>query len=338
MDANTPTSKISADSLSGLVNFGDTDLLVSKYCQGTAFGVLGRSSDNPEGQKVLEYCLDVGVNFFDSSNGYGWGGSEITLGKAVKNRRAEAIICTKIAPYEMPDTEDGDPIPAKYTAEFLTSQLDGALTRLDTDYIDLYMLHHPIKDVPYEDVAQTLDSMVKSGKIRYWGVSNKDSKQLLKLMDVCRDGGYYTPVGLENCYNIANTPQGDELFPALLRTGLGFLTCRPHLGGNLFPKDEDVSPETPAGKLISTIEEVSEEIAKPVTQVCIAWSLSNPSITCILTCSESEAHVDDNQAGTTLELPQEALDRLSLASKTYTDHKLTTHDHLNGRWVKKDAE
>ena len=79
MDANTPTSKISSDSLSGLVNFGDTDLLVSKYCQGTAFGVLGRSSDNPEGQKVLEYCLDVGVNFFDSSNGYGWGGSEIHL-------------------------------------------------------------------------------------------------------------------------------------------------------------------------------------------------------------------------------------------------------------------
>ena len=84
---NTPDGSRDGRS-SDLVRFGNTDLFVSRYCQGTAFYKLGRSANTPEGQRILEHCLDLGVNFFDSSNQYGWGGAEVTLGKS--RRRTQA--------------------------------------------------------------------------------------------------------------------------------------------------------------------------------------------------------------------------------------------------------
>ena len=319
-----------------LVRFGDTDLYVSRYCQGTAFGKLGRSSNNLEGQRVMEYCLDVGVNFFDSSNGYGWGGSEVTLGKAVKRRRDEAVICTKVAPAEMPDAEDGEGEPALYTRELLLRQLEGALRRLDTDYIDIYMLHHPVKVTPYEEIVDTLDSMVRAGKIRYWGASNHTAAQVNEILEVCERDGSAAPAGLENCYNIANTPQGDDLFPTLSRTGLGFMTCRPHSAGKLLDNDESDAPGTPDGELMGALNQVSAEVGRPLTQVCIAWALSHPEITSVLTCSESPDHVLDNLAGTTLELPAEALSMLNAASAAYTEWKWVGSDYRNGCWLERD--
>src|SRR2546425_4729020 len=83
---------------SGRVKFGKTDLYVSRLRQGTAFRKNRRDPDDPNALRVLERCIDIGINFFDSSNAYGWGGSELTLGRAIRGRRSQVVICTKVHP------------------------------------------------------------------------------------------------------------------------------------------------------------------------------------------------------------------------------------------------
>ena len=301
-----------------LVRFGSTDLFVARYCQGTAFYELGRSANNPEGQRVLEYCLDVGVNFFDSSNGYGWGGSEVTLGKAVAGRRDKAVICDKLAPHYPPKTEDGEPEKTRYTREFVLEQTEKALQRLGTDYIDIFMLHHPVEDGSYEEMADVMDTVVQSGKARYWGVSNNTAAQVGKFLETSTRTGKAAVVGLENYYNIANTGV-EELFPLLREAGLGILTFRPHQGGNPVSRGAAGEPDTPGGTLLQELRRVSAELGKPVPQVCVAWVLSHPEITSVLSCAESTEHVDDNLAATSLELPPEALSALNDASHVYRE-------------------
>ena len=306
---------------SDLVRFGKTELFVSRYCQGTAFYKLGRSSNNPEGQRILEHCLDLGVNFFDSSNGYGWGGSEVTLGKAVAGRRDEAIICDKLAPYYPPATEDGEPVKARYAPAFIREQTDAALQRLGTDYIDIYLLHHQVEETLYEEIVDVMDSLVESGKIRYWGVSNNTGAQVERFAQLCQERGKAPISGLETYYNLANTQHIEDLLPVLRRTGLGILTFRPHQGGNLLERGDSDKPGTPGAALLEIVREVSAELGKSVPQVCIAWVLSHPEINSALTCAESLEHVEDNLAGTRLELPEEALSALNAASDAFRESR-----------------
>lgn len=294
---------------SHLVRFGRTDLFVSRYCQGTA-----SVADNLEGRRVLEHCLDVGVNFFDSSNGYGDGGSEVALGRAIKKRRHQAVVLDKLAALQPSETEDGKMQWVRYTRDFILQETDGALRRLDTDYIDIYMLHHPAETMSAEEVVDTMDSLVKVGKLRYWGVSNHSASQVNALLEAGARDGKAPVAGLENYFNIANTQHLEELSPVLRSVGLGMVTFRPHQGGRPLTREQSDAPGTPGEALMKTLRQVSAELGRPVTQVCIAWVLSHPEITSVLTCAESTEHVEDNLAGTTLELPPEALSTLNAAS------------------------
>lgn len=163
---------------SHLVAFGKTDLRVSRLCQGTAFRQLSRSEDDPRVQQVLARALELGVNFFDSANGYGSGGSEKALGRAVAGRRDQVVICTKVGASYIPEQESGEAKPARFTREFLFHQVEGSLGRLGTDYIDLYMLHKPDRVTPAEESADAMDALMQAGKIRYWGVSNHSAAQV----------------------------------------------------------------------------------------------------------------------------------------------------------------
>src|SRR5579872_5982099 len=124
------------------VRFGRTPLYVSRLCQGTAFRQISRSPDDPTGQAILHRCLDLGINFFDSSDDYGWGGSEMALGKAVKGRRDQVVICTKVSPYVEPEAGVASKGPlrsAAFTREFVFRRAEESLKRLGTDYLDFYL-------------------------------------------------------------------------------------------------------------------------------------------------------------------------------------------------------
>ena len=314
---------------SHLVRFGRTDLHVSRLCQGTAFRNMPRAADNPMGLRVLQYCIDVGVNFFDSSNAYGWGGSEETLGKAIAGRRDQVVICTKVAASYAPEEEGSPGRAARFTRDFLFKQAEGSLRRLQTDYIDLYLLHQPDKVTPAEEVIDSMDALVRSGLIRYWGVSNHSVAQVSEYVELGQSTGKAPITGTEDYYNIAGeslTDTGDsrvhqleqEMFPVLRESGLGLLAFSPLDTGHLVP-GRDTDPNTPLGTLIGVLDEVAQDLGVSRATVCVAWVLTHPEVTSVLAGTERPEHVEDNFAGTELILPNEAIETLNAANAAYRE-------------------
>ena len=312
---------------SHLVRFGPTDLYVSRLCQGTAFRNMPRASDNPMGLRVLQHCIDVDVNFFDSSNAYGWGGAEETLGKAIAGRRDQVVICTKVAASYAPEKEDSPGEPARFTRDFLFQQAEGSLRRLRTDYIDLYLLHQPDKVTPAAEVIDSMDALVQSGKIRHWGVSNHSTAQVSEYVELGKSTGKTPIAGTEDYYNIAGeslTDAGDsrvqqmeqEMFPVLRESGLGLLAFSPLDTGHLVP-GRSIDPETPLARLIDALDNVAQDLRVSRGTVCVAWVLTHPEVTSVLAGAERPEHVEDNFAGTQIVLPDEAIDTLNAASAAY---------------------
>ena len=316
---------------SHLVRFGQTDLHVSRLCQGTAFRNMPRAADNPMGLRVLQHCLEVGVNFFDSSNAYGWGGAEETLGKAIVGRRDQVVICTKVAASYAPEKEDSPGKPARFTRDFLFEQAEGSLRRLQTDYIDLYLLHQPDKATPAAEVVDSMDALVRSGKIRYWGVSNHSVAQVSEYVELGQSTGKAPIAGTEDYYNIAGeslTDTGEsrvhqleqEMFPVLRHSGLGLLAFSPLDTGHLVP-GRNIDSDTPLATLIDVLDRVAQDLRVSRATVCVAWVLIHPEVTSVLTGAEHPEHVEDNFTGTEIVLPDEAIDTLNAASAAYREQQ-----------------
>jgi aryl-alcohol dehydrogenase-like predicted oxidoreductase len=307
-----------------LVRFGPTDLFVTRYCQGTAFRQVPRS-DNAEARAILHRCLDVGVNFFDSAEAYGWGGSETVLGRVVRPRRDQVIICTKAAPSLKPQ-RDPDTNKFKlgealaFSREVVFGKLEGSLKRLGTDYLDLYLYHQPDQfGTPMEELAEWMDALVQAGKIRYWGVSNFAASQVQELFDLGRQSAGSSIAGTEDYYNIAARERFEpEMTSVLRRIKLGLMAFSPQDTGNLAPGREIPPPLQP---LVDTLDEVAHELGATRPQVTIAWSLSHSEVTTVLGGAERPEHVEENFGGTTLKLPDELLAKLSAASDAYMKTK-----------------
>jgi aryl-alcohol dehydrogenase-like predicted oxidoreductase len=309
-------------------NFGHTDLKVTRLCQGTAFRHLPRATD-PRSRQVLEHCLELGVNFFDSSNAYGWGGAEEVLGQALAGKRDRAIICTKVAASE-PDDQPDTYRPARFTDKFLRRQLDSSLQRLGTDYIDLYLLHQPDKVSTEQEIIPSLEALVQEGKIRHWGVSNHPPASVQTYADLTRNGP--APVaGTEDYYNIAGShlhEDGqsrvqwleDALFPVLRQENLGLLAFSPLDTGNLTPgREAEADPSLIP--LIAALDQAASELDVTRASICVAWVLSHPEVSSVLAGSESPEQVEENLLGAELELPPELLARLNQASQDYKDRQ-----------------
>ena len=330
---SAPPQEPAVERPSHLVRFGHTDLYVSRLCQGTAFRKVSRRGDDPEGLRILSHCIDIGVNFFDSSEAYGWGGSETVLGKAMAGRRDQVVVCTKAAPVDGPDSER-----LVFTREYLFRKAEGSLKRLGTDYIDLYLLHSPDERTPREDadtpppdvpthehmerLADSLDDLVKAGKIRYWGVSNHLGRQVGELVELGKREGKSLIAGLEDYYNLVAAERKDfmveELFPLIRQGNLGLLAFSPLGEGRLAPGRE-VPEGSPLKGPVEALDAVAGELGVTRPQVCVAWVLSHPEVTSVLAGAEKPEHVSDNFAGTRITLPEEAVQRLNAASAAYTE-------------------
>ena len=311
------------------VPLGRTDLRVTRYCQGTAFRHLGRHADDPMAEAVLRHALDVGVNFFDSAHAYGWGGAEQLLGKVLEGRRDEVVLCTKIPASLKPVRENEAGAPGIFTLAYLSDQLDAALKRLRTDYIDLYLLHQPDHVTPAEEVCASMDGLVQSGKIRHWGVSNHEADQISACVAAARRAGTHPPVVTEDYYTIAGyalTKEGhrsrirkleNELFPVLRDHGLGLVAFGPMDAGQLSPTYE-ASPNAPLATMHQVLDESAEALGVTRAQICVAWVLAHPEVTSVLAGPEHPDHVDDMLAAISLDLPTEIRTNLDAASLRYS--------------------
>jgi aryl-alcohol dehydrogenase-like predicted oxidoreductase len=310
------------------VGFGTADLQVTRLCQGTAFRTLSRDAADQQAEAVLGHCLDAGVRFFDSSNAYGWGGSERLLGQALKGRRDEVVICTKVSPTDPPPVDGSVARGQPFTEAYLTKQLDGSRQRLDTDVIDLYLLHAPDGVTPMEQLCERMQKLIDGGGVSHWGVSNHSAAQMTKLLAAAKNAGTSPPVGAEDYYTIAGaalTAGGQsrtrqlerELFPVLHPADLGLLAFSPMDGGDL-AKLNAPAVDSPLAELLQVVDRVAAELSTSRGAICVAWVLAQKPVTAVLGGAESTAHVDEMVEGLQLTVPASLLAQLNTASYAYS--------------------
>ena len=216
---------------------GNSGLRVSVLSLGTmtfggggAFGKVG-AVDNDGGRRQVDLCLDAGVNLFDTANIYSHGVSEEILGRAVEGRRSSVLIATKARMVMRDGPNEGG--ASRY---HIIRECEDSLRRLRTDYIDLYQLHEWDGETPLEETLEALDTLVRSGKVRYIGCSNYSGWHLMKALAISDKRGWNRFVSQQIHYSLQARDAESELVPISIDQGVGILVWSPLAGGLLSGK------------------------------------------------------------------------------------------------------
>ncbi|ANW05753.1 aldo/keto reductase [Bradyrhizobium icense] len=294
--------------------------------QGPLFSAWGQSGAE-EARRLIDICLEAGVNLFDTADVYSNGASEAILGAAIKGRRDRVLISTKTS---LP-TGDG-PFDAGSSRHRLVSAVDAALRRLGTDYIDLLQLHAFDAFTPIEEVLSTLDGLVRGGKLRYVGASNFSGWQLMKSLAIAERHGWPRHVAHQVYYSLVGRDYEWELMPLALDQGVGALVWSPLGWGRLTGRIRRGQP-LPAGsrlretaqfgppvdeerlyRVVDVLDAVATETGRSVPQVAIAWLLTRPSVSSVIIGARDEAQLRDNLGAVGWSLTAEQIARLDKAS------------------------
>ena len=216
---------------------GNSGILVSELCMGTmSFGSSGYwsvvgSLGYEDSKRLVDIAIDSGINYFDSADVYSHGQSEDILGKAVKDKRKDVIIATKVRGRMSKEIND-----VGLSRKHIIESCHNSLKRLGTDYIDHYVLHSYDPITPFEETISTLDDLVSQGKIRYYGVSNFPAWQLMKFINTAEKNHWEKPVSLQAIYSLISRDVEYELIPLCLDQKLAFTPWSPLGGGFLTGK------------------------------------------------------------------------------------------------------
>ena len=211
------------------VPLGNTGLKVSELCFGTM--TFGRESDEATSEAVYRRCREAGIDFFDCANVYAGGASEQILGKLVAGERDQVILTSKVY-FKMGE----GPLARGYSRTAVMHHVEGSLRRLETDYIDLYFLHHFDESTPIEDALRALDDLVAQGKIRYPAVSNFAAWQIVKALGVSAREGLAPFRCVQPMYSLLKRQAEVEILPMAEAEGLGVISYSPLAGGVLTGK------------------------------------------------------------------------------------------------------
>jgi aryl-alcohol dehydrogenase-like predicted oxidoreductase len=300
--------------------------------KGPMFSAWGQS-DVKEAKRIVDICLDAGINLFDTADVYSDGESESILGAALKGRRSDAVISTKLT---LRAGEGPNDVGA--SRHHLLRATERALKRLDTDYIDLLQLHHFDALTPVADVMSTLDDLVRSGKVRYVGASNFSGWQLMKSQAVAERYGYSRFVANQVYYSLIGRDYEWELMPLGLDQGIGAVVWSPLGWGRLtgkirrgepMPEQSRLhetahwAPPVPDERLYDVVDlltEVASVTEKTIPQIAINWLLQRPTVSSVLIGARDETQLRDNLGAIGWKLSGEelaALDTVSAVTPPY---------------------
>ncbi len=267
---------------------GTSDLDVSVIGLGTNnFGNPNRIPDAAESAKVINQCLDVGINFIDTADVYGGGQSEVHIGEALKTRRDEAIIATKFNLGKL----EGETVRQR-----IERKVDESLKLLQTDRIDLYQIHHPGTGHSQEEILEPLNDLVEAGKVLHIGECNYASWRHADADHVSDHHGYARLVSSQNYYNLFRRLVELELLPYCTETNVGFLPYFPLAGGWLTGKYKrgDSAPET-ARKMVGQLQRddsartaldkldaYAAEKGHTVLELAFSWLLAHPAVSSVI--------------------------------------------------------
>lgn len=287
-------------------NLPGTSLKVSALSLGTM--MFGGQTNEADSLAIMDYAFEQGVNFWDTANVYNQGESERIVGKALKNRRDDIILATKVF------GQMGEGLNDKgLSRRNILSSVDASLTRLDTDYIDVYYLHAPDYETEIEETLETMTGLVKAGKIRYIGVSNFAAWQIADMLAVCDKRGYIAPIITQNVYNAITRGIETELVPFLQAHKLGMAVYNPIAGGLLAGKHRPGKPAENtrfAGNEMyykrywsddnfAAVEKLTEIAAAHnmnVLQLAMRWCASRAGVTSIISGVSKLAQIEQNIA------------------------------------------
>lgn len=299
---------------------------------GPLFGAWG-NTDAAEARRMVDVALEAGVNLFDTADVYSAGASEEVLGHAIKGRRDALLISTKTA---LP-TGDG---PADWgtSRSRLIAATDAALKRLGTDYIDLLQLHAFDAHTPIEEVLSALDGLIRSGKIRYIGVSNFAGWELMKSLGISERNGYPRYVAHQVYYSLAGRDYEWELMPLAANQGVGALVWSPLAWGRLTGKIRRGQPLPEGSRLhqtaeygppvddeklydiVDVLDEIAAETGRTVPQIALNWLIGRPTVASVIIGARNEEQLRQNlgAVGWSLNVDQvERLDRVSAIAAPY---------------------
>ena len=311
-------------------NLGHTDIKVSKLCVGCmSFGKAGTMHDwtLDEGQsaEVIHHALDLGINFFDTANGYSAGTSEEYLGKALKGYvpRDQVVIASKV--YFN---------PGRLSREAIHREIDGTLKRLGTDYLDLYIIHRFDYETPMEETMEALNDLVKAGKVRAIGASAMYGYQFYNMQLIARDHGWARFEAMENHYNLLYREDERELIPICKQMGVSLMPYSPLAAGHLARptwKSDSLRGRTDRvamGKyddyeandmeIIKRVEAVAENHGVSMAQVAIAWQWAK-GVTAPIIGGTKTRNFDDAVKAFDLHLTEEEIDYME---EPYVPYKI----------------
>lgn len=291
-----------------------------------AFAKTG-TTDLAGARRLVDRCLDAGVNLFDTANVYSLGVSEEILGEALKGRRGRALVTTKA---RMP-MGDG-PNDAGLSRRHLIAECEASLRRLGTDHLDLYQVHEWDGETPLEETLEALDALVRSGKVRYVGCSNYSGWHLMKALGIAERRGLPRFVSQQIHYTLQAREAEYELLPIAVDQGVGVLVWSPLAGGLLSGKYRRGRPAPEGSRhltdwgeppvrdqerlydVVDVLVEVAEARGVPAAQVALAWLLGRPGVASLVIGARDQEQLEQNLGAADLELTAEERARLDRVS------------------------
>jgi aryl-alcohol dehydrogenase-like predicted oxidoreductase len=289
------------------------------------------STQTEEATRLVDICLDAGVNFFDCANTYSDGLAEEILGKAVKGKRDKVLLSTK-GTFPM-GSGPNDMGSSRY---HIVHACEASLKRLRTDYIDVYHMHGFDGYTPVEETLRTLDDLVQCGKVRYIACSNFSGWHLMKSLAVSERYGWNRYVAHQVYYSLASREYEWELMPLAIDQKVAACVWSPLAAGFLTGKhrrDQPMLKESriaqggspvPSSvissdllyKLIEVLDEISTETDKSIAQVSLNWLLQRPTVSSLIIGARNEEQLRENLAATGWNLTVEQIKRLDAVSET----------------------
>jgi aryl-alcohol dehydrogenase-like predicted oxidoreductase len=282
----------------------------------------------------IKRALEAGINFFDTANVYSNGESEEVLGRAIRDftTRDEVVLATKVwGPVRQGPNGRG------LSRKAILAEVDKSLRRLGTDYIDLYIIHRFDYETPLEETLDTLNDVVRAGKVRYLGASSMHAWQFMKALGIQRANGWARFISMQNYYNLLYREDEREMLGLCASEGVGVTPWSPLARGRLARPWSDEPPTERAktdafGKtlyvktfdidkpIVDRTNEIARERGVPPAQIAMAWMLSKPSIASPIVGATKAQHLEDAIAAVSIKLSDDEIARLE---ELYQPHPAT---------------
>lgn len=288
----------------GCMSFGDTSRGFSEW-----------ALDDDAAEPVFRQAVELGITFWDTANVYGYGTSEEIVGRAIKKytSREDVVLATKVF-----FPTHGGPGGSGLSRKAILEQIDASLTRLGTDYVDLYQIHRFDPQTPIEETMEALHDVVRAGKARYLGASSMWAWQFAEMQHAAELNGWTPFVSMQDQYSLMQREEEREMLPLLEHQGVGSIPWSPLAKGRLTRpwSDQQTRRATTdplqsrySGEgdkpIVDAVQRVAEARGVPMAQVALTWVLNNPVVTAPIVGATKPHHLPDAVAALQLELTEE---------------------------------